>query len=354
MPNEIQNQLNKIILEFMWESQKPDISMQILNQPISKGGKKCLNVQIRNEAIEIMKLKDYLCLDEKRPTWAIFMDELIKRSARKEIKIDLPGIAINVFLQKWKPKLNQYSKIPKSTIKMIKTANKYGVIFDGQEVSINMKNSLPIWYHLEIEDEKISWNKGAKICLRKNHEIATVYNAQNLINQFPETHKPNKNYTCQKCTLLREEGCQNPNTCKKVIEELIGKINQKWDPNSPLNEPIPIPEQPESEDTTYFKPDFTLQNISEGFRIITNNEKSSTHQIIREPAPDLREKITAYTDEACIKNGCDDAIAAGGIWYGPNNLKNKSIRLHNRFNTNNCSELIAILKLIQETPKTTT
>ena len=50
------------------DSKKPMISIDRLSKPITEGGIKLIDIPARNEAIELMWLKSYLDLSEKRPT----------------------------------------------------------------------------------------------------------------------------------------------------------------------------------------------------------------------------------------------------------------------------------------------
>lgn len=52
----------------------------------NKGGKKVLDIEARNEAIELMKLKRYLSSDEQRPAWAFIADVLFAKNARENLK----------------------------------------------------------------------------------------------------------------------------------------------------------------------------------------------------------------------------------------------------------------------------
>lgn len=53
------------------------------------GGRKILDIRVRNEAIKLMKIQRYLKLDKDRPTWAILADKLIgMKMARSQGKDD--------------------------------------------------------------------------------------------------------------------------------------------------------------------------------------------------------------------------------------------------------------------------
>ena len=86
MPQRTEKVIQKIINEFLWDSEKPPrIASSTLELPLENGGINLLNVSTRNEAIKIMWLKSYLDFSPTRPTWAIFTDLLINATAPPNI-----------------------------------------------------------------------------------------------------------------------------------------------------------------------------------------------------------------------------------------------------------------------------
>ena len=54
-------ELTKMIRNFLWgDDTKPTVGIDTLQLPYERGGKKLLNLSIRNDAIELMKVKRYL------------------------------------------------------------------------------------------------------------------------------------------------------------------------------------------------------------------------------------------------------------------------------------------------------
>ncbi|EPS98430.1 hypothetical protein FOMPIDRAFT_1096747, partial [Fomitopsis schrenkii] len=67
MPKSAEREVEKIIKEFLWDGQRvPAVSMETLRLPVEEGGLGLLDVGARNDAIEIMWMKGYLQLDDKR------------------------------------------------------------------------------------------------------------------------------------------------------------------------------------------------------------------------------------------------------------------------------------------------
>ncbi|KNZ72332.1 hypothetical protein J132_04022 [Termitomyces sp. J132] len=68
MPKQVEDLLEKIIRNFFWNSEsKPTIGLNILRCPQEKGGRKLLDIRVRNKVIEIMKAKRYLNLGPECP-----------------------------------------------------------------------------------------------------------------------------------------------------------------------------------------------------------------------------------------------------------------------------------------------
>ncbi len=61
MPTHIKTALKRIISSFMWDDDfSPQIVSDTLSSPITRGGLNLLNIEVRNEAIDIIWLKKYL------------------------------------------------------------------------------------------------------------------------------------------------------------------------------------------------------------------------------------------------------------------------------------------------------
>ena len=125
MPPHIEVALMQIIRDFIWDNDThPRISLEYLHRPINEGGLNILDIRARNDAIELVWLRDYLNLTPTRQTWAIVSDILINATAP-------PGtsaIAIaNTFLQSWDPptKGPRLATLNEGIRRMLKVAKKY-------------------------------------------------------------------------------------------------------------------------------------------------------------------------------------------------------------------------------------
>lgn len=99
MPPHIEEALMKILRDFIWDhNTHPRIALEYLYLPLDEGGLNLLDINSRNEAIEIMWVKAYLD-HPLMPSWAVITDILINTSTP-------PGTSViamvNTFLQTWK------------------------------------------------------------------------------------------------------------------------------------------------------------------------------------------------------------------------------------------------------------
>ncbi|KAJ4475527.1 hypothetical protein J3R30DRAFT_3249953, partial [Lentinula aciculospora] len=72
------------------------VNQKVLYGPIKKGGRKVLNIEAHNEAINVMRIKTYLSFG---PTWTRVVDALFAHVVpRSEKNVD-HSVQINIFLQ---------------------------------------------------------------------------------------------------------------------------------------------------------------------------------------------------------------------------------------------------------------
>lgn len=83
----------------MWENDSsPRLALDVLQRPIEEGGLNLLDIQARNEAIEIIWLKTYLDFSPKKPTWAKITDLMLNTTAPTTT---IKEARDNPFLQRW-------------------------------------------------------------------------------------------------------------------------------------------------------------------------------------------------------------------------------------------------------------
>ena len=156
MPQEIEAKLQKMINDLVWGG-KAAVNLKVMNNPPEKGGINLLDIQARNEAIQIMWLKKYTTMGPQRPTWALVADVLIEENIAKSRNID-KEVTLNTYLQSWSPKTNATSTLPLDLKRMLSMGKKYNLRLNALRIPESMKKRLPAWYHLGTEDNLAGFN----------------------------------------------------------------------------------------------------------------------------------------------------------------------------------------------------
>ena len=128
--------------QFFWAGKTSTINSQTIYAPKELGGYNLLDIEARNEAINLMWLKSYLDFSDKQPTWAIIADALIAfHTPQNENKIP-KEVKMNIFLQSWQT----------CTTKLPDDLKNMRVQLDGRALSRDILRQMPIWYHSESPD----------------------------------------------------------------------------------------------------------------------------------------------------------------------------------------------------------
>jgi hypothetical protein len=235
MPHHIKQALKKMSRDFIWSNDSsPRIKMDTLHCLIDKGGLGLLDINARNEAIEIMWLKAYLNLTTSCPKWAkvtdIIIDTIAPLSSNKQVRL-------NLFLQAWDiPTRGPWFKcVNKDIRRMLTTAKKYHANLTAIRLSQHLCKQLPAWYH--IASEPCPPTNAASKCLLTKHNTKTVADLMIVLARLWRTqqgppHVPLHHYLCHDCRLDRQQGCCNPHAC---TQEALTRINQIADKLNPLS-----------------------------------------------------------------------------------------------------------------------
>ena len=182
MPPHIEVAITKIIRDFIWDNDEhPRIALEHLQRPLKEGGLNLLDIKARNEAIELVWMRDFLNLTPARQTWAIVTDILINASA----PLGASAVAlVNTFLQTWRP----LTKGPRADLlnenikRMLKVAKAYGTNLAAIRLSPSVRSALPAWYHPRAAPCLLT-NVNAK-CMLKNHGAKTVTDLIKMSNKI--------------------------------------------------------------------------------------------------------------------------------------------------------------------------
>ncbi|KAG9220267.1 hypothetical protein CCMSSC00406_0006332 [Pleurotus cornucopiae] len=351
MPTSIEELLQKQIRTFVWGEKKTPVKEETLYAPRAVGGKGLLDIRARNEAIEIMKLKSYLQLDEKRPTWTRFADGILAGNVPKSMDKIPEEVRLNCFLQSWKSSRGKGgNKNPAELSKMLKTARKYGTRIETRGVSKDTARQMPIWYHAETTPgSSPRTNTKTTECLRTKHQIRTVGEMADMeAKGHIQNHKPRRNCRCHHCKNMRDnEGCENPHACYKKADEILRTLPDEWEPRK-INVPPGQNEDNREEWTSFHGNDTVTKQVKNIFRIFTEGAKSQTAQHER---AENGETVRVATDGSCKNANTTDARAGAGVFIAANDERNKSLRVPEELpQTNQVGELLAALEAIRLFP----
>ncbi|KAJ7150051.1 hypothetical protein C8R43DRAFT_887526, partial [Mycena crocata] len=315
------------------------------------GGRDLLDIVARNEAITITWIRSYLRFGPDRPLWAFVADELqaLNILGTHEKVVD-KNLRLNVFLQSWNSKRTD---LPHDLNELMKVAMKRDVKMEGLAFERETIRKINIWYHFRSTASRGIFNRGqATICLKTKHRIQTVGDTEVLARRLDAAgHHNRRNCACAACTITRTEcgDCSSPHECFVKARTLLDSLQGKW---NPLNQQ---PEDYEADDQQRltanlgqgeirFNPHATNKGgLTGSFRIFCEKLRGSGNppDLRIDPEPD-EEEITVYTDGSAINNGKENAQAGAGIYYGPEDGRNRAIRVPTELGpSNNVGELLA-------------
>ncbi|KAF6755002.1 hypothetical protein DFP72DRAFT_749255, partial [Ephemerocybe angulata] len=150
MPTSVLKSIRKKTDNFVYakhgERKANTIAMDVLFNNKDDGGLGLLDMEARNEAIDIMRLRTYLLHPEARPIWCRLADILLARSAVMKFKNVGPEALVNPLTQNWRVNLSS-EKLPSNLKRMMRVAYKYNAAPIAIGASRELKSKMPLWYH---------------------------------------------------------------------------------------------------------------------------------------------------------------------------------------------------------------
>ena len=367
MPETIRDALTKEVRNFIWDDTEhvPRLGMNHLTDTKDVRGLKLLDLKIRNEAIELIWLRDYLNLTHTRPTWAFVTDVLINETT--PLSLD-ENMRVNAFLQNWKvpTKGKRAERLGEDTLRMLKAAYKHNVAFAPINISHDLRERLPTWQHLGIE-KQAPRNPRTK-CLVKNHKSKRVKDLLNLTDrlkgtQLGEPHVPVFSCQCTDCDTDRKSGCENPQRCAIEAQRRLERITPKLNPIRPQNQDaLSLTNRrrernqlaaEDNEQGIIFDPSVTeKKDLTECFRVFTDPSKIKNIPATRHPRPrglpPGDEEIVVYTDGSCLNNGKLDARCGGGVWLEDGSQHNRILKIPGPNQSNQVGEIAAMVVALEK------
>ena len=367
MPEHITETLTKMIKNFIWDdAPNPRLALPALHGRKEEGGIELLNLRHRNDAIELVWLKEYLSKSSTRPTWAYMTDILINETAPKNLPKEARG---NSFLQQWSAPTRgkRAEKIGEDTIRMLKAAKTYAANFAPVRMKKNLKEAMPAW--LQIGHQKTIPQNDQARCLINTHNAMTIKDLCRTTERLKRiyrggVHSPVYSCHCDDCTEDRLKGCKNPQKCaidaQRRLEKLVPKLNplaQTHDDNLSLTQRRKTSNITARIENTgiIFDPSVTEKtSLADCFRIFTDPNKISNIPAERQRQARgisiQEESTTVYTDGSCINNGKENAKAGAGIWFAEEDPRNKALKIPGPNQSNQVGEIAAVIAALENTP----
>ena len=380
MPEAAVKTLERLIRSFAWSGEgNPTIALNHMTSDIAQGGKKVLDIIVRNEAIQLTWVQAYLKMGKDRPTWAYMADEILGNDVPGDLRslADTPHARMNQFLQTWHsrryakrgtdPNNDSEQGIPRDLRDMIKVAEKYGVRLEAIHPAKEVREELPAIRSSQTSGGNTPDSLCDKYgrCIRNVHGIRSLKDIAAIAEGVPRQHKRNRKCKCERCMTIRREtngGCKRPNKCIERAARLLSTIAEKWNPASTHPQEYftnPTPQDvgsrtiPGTEITVHTLNPFRVEeSLQDCFRVFTSGDPPPRLSV-RAPRSAAHDDhaIVVYTDGSCMNNGEMTARAGSGVWFGDDDDRNVGFRVPGADQSNQVGELAAILHAIRSVPR---
>jgi hypothetical protein len=164
MPPAVLKHVLKSQKEFMNNGKSSMISREQLMAPKEMGGLGMLDLEARNEAIQLVKAGSLAETDpQKRAFWAsLARHHLGKRVVKQPVVAD--DAKTEILVQKYKVSRRAY---PNQHKDMLKCLENRGLTFKANLPSEELQRKMPLWHHPEEGEVRLQGNNGPKAkCLR--------------------------------------------------------------------------------------------------------------------------------------------------------------------------------------------
>ncbi|KAJ7803546.1 hypothetical protein B0H13DRAFT_1671666 [Mycena leptocephala] len=217
---------------------------------------------------------------------------------------------------------------------MVDCARKLGVTFAALTPRKEVLLELPMWHHLGEDPTKKYINNNARCrCLRSNHYAFKMGHALTISSRLSTAdHEANTNCLCLDCCKDRTiRGCKNPHGCAVTACTKLDKILPHWDPRLIVEDESSDSEEELDEDSDeikIFRKPIRLDNLTDGFRIFTNQKIPAEEGDEAPPARNMNicSSTISYAGATTRKDG--EIVSAGaGLWVTESDPSNISIKI---------------------------
>ncbi|KAJ6491823.1 hypothetical protein C8R47DRAFT_976306 [Mycena vitilis] len=248
---------------------------------------------------------------------------------------------------------------------MLKTAKNFDLEFDALALGKDIKEELPIFFHLGGNaDFPRHNNSSCAKCLRDNHRVRDARDILDILERNYDRHSRRRNCACIPCKSDRRAGCDTPYKCHEEGIKLLDCLDEKWDPRQAVrqsNKDLTEDERKSNsqaitdKEPVVFDPRIALEGpLTEGFRIFCS-EVSGTpaHQIDPLEDEDAPSEVTVFIGNSEHVNEDGEYCSSGAVWYGLDDIRNEPVRVREELASKHAGEAAAILYAIQNLPRET-
>ncbi|CCA75615.1 hypothetical protein PIIN_09606, partial [Serendipita indica DSM 11827] len=346
------NEMEKSIRKFIWKRKKGPIAWELATQQKKNGGIGAPCVKTLYEATKVMWLKRWLQAEPNRPTWAYALNSMLEDSSGCEVDRN----TITEWLEQGWHQKPRSTNLTKSAADLIATAKKYNVHISVIRASHELKLNMPAFHH---PGHLINLSNNTKTarCLRTNHQVRTIRDITNVID--------NRTLT---------SNCANQRRCRQLAGKILNNLNEKWSTlqNSPRTTSLyhtprrlyEMRTKDIQEEPVTFNPDpgdgeNPLDNIrifGERKGYLTRNPHETPKHPVRTKYYGPRHRETTetilYTDGSTVRNGFENGESGLGIWHKNRSRLNTAMKITGKAHSNQRAELAAITQALRIVPKT--
>ncbi len=344
MPGHVEDALRKMIAKFVWKGDEhPRVGMDTLTQPIEYGGIGLLDVAARNEAIDLVWVREYLKLTPGRAKWARVADALFARAAASTSRNVEMAARVNRFTQTWEVSTRKKAGLPGDLVRLVCAAKKHGVRLISPNPTEQVKLALPIWYHIGDGPGRSTANTAAARCLRENHKVGTVGECQLAARVGPayrEARCRAANCACHDCRAERaSSNCTNPARCVETARKALAKLMAKWAPGGAPKDGLSLTKRRLSRNRTAAEEGGRVlfdPSVADGpvlascFRIFVSKGDAGLAEALPAIRPGGRFQVEAEDTEvhvaaAEVLHDSGDRTTGCAVWFGSQDLRNVAL-----------------------------
>ncbi|KAJ6450258.1 hypothetical protein C8R45DRAFT_849140, partial [Mycena sanguinolenta] len=160
---------------------------------------------------------------------------------------------------------------------MLRLATKFHLKLDALALAKDVKEELPIFFHVGGNKEATKHNNSACAkCLRDKHGARSTGDMLGIVERNYLRHSRRSNCACAPCREDRQNGCEKPYRCQEEAIKILACLHEKWDPRLNVKQPNPELSTEEKEgnlnafkenEIVTFDPAIKLNRLVDGFRI---------------------------------------------------------------------------------------